>query len=82
MTTTAVLKHFPNDTETPGIVELQFPATYTDDDSGSVSVSATVRDGVLVLTDSAPTLSADAARQVAAQLVAAASWVDVEAGKR
>ena len=82
MTTTAVLKHFPNDTEAPGIAELQFPAIYSPGDIGSVNVSATVRDGVLVLTNSAPTLTADAARQVAARLIEAAAWVDLETAKR
>ena len=80
-TTKSVLRHCPYDTP-PGIAELQFPTTYTSDDIGSVNVSATVRDGVLILTSSVPALSADAARQVAAQLVEAATWVDAETAKR
>jgi hypothetical protein len=82
MSTTATLRHFPDDPEAPGIAELQFPTIYSSDVRRSVAVSATPRDGVLVLTNFAPNLSADAARQLAAQLVEAAAWVDGEAAQR
>ncbi len=83
MSTTQALKHLPDDTKTRGIVRLEFPTIYTsDDDTPSVAVSATLKWGVQILTYSVPTFSADAARQVAAQLVEAAACVDSETAKR
>lgn len=74
MTATPVLKHFPHDDDEPE-TELQFPPVR------GIAVSATVQ-GVLISAEPPLPVTADAAREVAAQLVEAAAWVDGEQVKR
>ncbi|MGI8994965.1 MAG: hypothetical protein ACR2FP_11720 [Nocardioidaceae bacterium] len=83
-TTTGTLRHYESDDPGSGYNELQFAAVRNVGgkyDDVTMAVSAT-REGVLVLAEPALAITAAAARQVAAQLVEAAAWVDLEAAKR